>query len=96
MLTHKHNHNGGGYAAAASLRAPRRVRGPHLQPQGSLTRSLTRRPTAALEPRSLDGPQPAHRAGRPTPAPLARGANKPTQLQDRTNRSLHGPRGLPP
>ena len=50
MLTHRHNHNGGGCAAAGCFRAPRRVRGPHLQPQGSLTRSLTRRPTAALDP----------------------------------------------
>jgi hypothetical protein len=53
MLTHKHKHkhkhNGGGFAAAEALLAPRRVRGPHLQPQGSLTRSPRRRPTAALD-----------------------------------------------
>jgi len=36
MGTHKHNDNGGGCAAAECLFAPRRVRGPHLQPQGSL------------------------------------------------------------
>jgi hypothetical protein len=95
MLTHKHNHNRGGYAAADSLRAPRRVRGPHLQPQGSLTRSLTRRPAAALDPGASTAPnRRTARAGQ-TPAPLARGANKPTQLQDRTNRSLYGSRGLP-
>jgi hypothetical protein len=47
MLTHKHNDNGGGYAAAERLFAPRRVRGSHLQPQGSLTRSPRRRPPAA-------------------------------------------------
>jgi hypothetical protein len=41
MLTHKHN-NRGGCAAAESHYAPRRVRGPNLQPQGSLTRSLPR------------------------------------------------------
>ena len=80
MLTGWHNDNEGGYAAADSPCAPRRIRGPHLQPQGSLTRSRPRRPTAALDPGDLDGPQPAPSAGRPSACPTrARGA------QDRTN-----------
>jgi hypothetical protein len=41
MLTDRHNDNGGGYAAAVPLRAAQAT-GPPLQPQGSLTRSLTR------------------------------------------------------
>jgi hypothetical protein len=53
MLTYKHTHNGGGYAAAESHYAPRRVRRPHLRPQGSLTRSLRDglRPPLTSEPR---------------------------------------------
>jgi hypothetical protein len=78
MLTHKHNHNGGGYAAAASLRAPRRVRGPHLQPQGSLTRSLTRRPTAALDPGASTAPnRRTARAGQRLPHSRAARTNRP-------------------
>src|SRR5882757_3227137 len=79
MLTHKHNHNRGGYAAAESHYAPRRVREPHLQPQGSLTRSLTRRPAAALDPGASTAPQPAHSAGRPKRLPHSRAArtNRP-------------------
>src|SRR5882757_10378162 len=95
MLTHKRNDNGGGCAAAGCLLAPRKVRGPHLQPQGSLTRSLTRRPTAALDPGASTAPQPAYSTGRPAPARLARGANNTTKLQDHINRSLYGFRGLP-
>src|SRR5918997_7111264 len=56
MLTHGHNDNGGGYAAAESHHAPRRVREPHLQPQESLTRSPRRRPTAALDPGASTAP----------------------------------------
>jgi len=85
MLTHRHNHNGGGEAAAESHYAPRRVGGPHLQPQGSLTRSPRRRPTAALDLGASTAPQPAHSAGRPAPARLVRGASNTTQLQDHTN-----------
>jgi hypothetical protein len=62
MLTGGHNDNGGGCAAAQSHDAPRRIPGPHLQPQGSLMRSLTRRPAAALEyarhGRSIGGESP--------------------------------------
>ena len=60
MLTGRHHDNGGGYAAAAPLRAAQ-VTGPPLQPQGSLTRSLPRRPAAALDPGDLYGPWQAHR-----------------------------------
>ena len=56
MLAPGHKDDGGGYAAAGSLLAPRRIRGPHLQPQGSLTRSLARRPTAALDPGASTAP----------------------------------------
>ena len=56
MLTHGHNDNGGGYAAAELHNAPRRVWDPHLQPQGSLTRSPRRRPTAALDPGASTAP----------------------------------------
>src|SRR5437899_1850798 len=68
MPASTHNDSGGGYAAAEPDHAPRRIRGPHLQPQRSLTRSLTRRPTAAVDPGASTTPQPAHDAGRPTPA----------------------------
>jgi hypothetical protein len=73
MLTDRHNHNGGGYAAAAPLRAAQ-VTGPPLQPQGSLTRSLPRRPTAALDPGDHYGPWQTHTADRPKACPQARGA----------------------
>lgn len=79
MLTHRHNDNGGGAAATDPPCAPRRIRGPHLQPQGSLTRSLPRRPTAALAPGDLDDPQSAHSAGRPSACPTR------ARRKDRTN-----------
>jgi hypothetical protein len=96
MLTHGHKHNGGGYAAAGAVLAPRRIRRPHLQPQGSLTRSLPRRPPAALDPGASTAPNRRTPQASRTPAPLARDANETTQLQDHTNRSLYGFRGLPP
>lgn len=37
MITRGHTDNGRGYAAAEYHFAPRRIRGPHLQPQRSLT-----------------------------------------------------------
>jgi hypothetical protein len=43
--------------------------GPPLRPQGSLPRSLTRRPTAALDPGDLCDPWAGNSAGRPEPAP---------------------------
>jgi hypothetical protein len=95
MLTHRHNDNGGGDAATDSHCAPRRIRGPHLQPQGSLTRSLPRRPTAALDPGDLDGPQPAHSAGRPSACPTRARRTRPNKLQDHHKQSLYGFRGLP-
>ena len=76
MRTGSYNDNGGGYAAADFDDAPRGVRGSHLQPQRSLTRSLPRRPSGPpLTLETSTTPQPAHTAGRPTPAPLNRGAN---------------------
>ena len=86
MLTHKHNDNGGGCAATDSDYAPRRIRGPHLQPQGSLTRSLPRRPTAALDPGDLDGPPPAHSTGRPSACPTRARRTRPNEPQDHHNR----------
>ena len=83
MLTGWHNDNEGGYAAADSPCAPRRIRGPHLQPQGSLTRSLPRRPTAALDPGDLDGPPTGAQRGQAQRLPDSRAAHK-TQ---RTTRS---------
>jgi hypothetical protein len=78
MLTDRHNHNGGGYAAAAPLRAAQAT-GPPLQPQGSLTRSPRRRPPAALDPGDLYGPWQTHTAGSPKACPTgARGAACPT------------------
>jgi hypothetical protein len=61
MITHGHTNNGGGYAAAEYHFAPRRIRGPHLQPQRSLTRSLTRRPRAAFDPGASTAPTGAQR-----------------------------------
>jgi hypothetical protein len=75
MLTGRHNNNGGGYAAAAPLRAAQ-VTGPPLQPQGSLTRSLPRRPPAALDPGDLYGPWQTHTAGRPKACPTRHAAQK--------------------
>jgi hypothetical protein len=95
MITCGHTDNGGGYAAAEYHFAPRRVRGPHLQPQRSLTRSLTRRPTAAFDPGASTAPNRRTARADPAPARLARDANETTQLQDRNNRSLYGFRGLP-
>ena len=85
MLTDRHNDNGGGYAAAAPLRAAQ-VTGPPLQPQGSLTRSLPRRPTAALDPGDLYGPWQTHTAGRPKACPTGARRGTPTELQDHHNR----------
>jgi hypothetical protein len=79
MLTHRHNDNGGGDAAADSDCAPRRIRGPHLQPQGSLTRSLPRRPTAALDPGDLDGPPLGAQRGQAQRLPHSRAAHKTEQ-----------------
>lgn len=95
MLTHRHNDNGGGDAATDSHCAPRRIRGPHLQPQRSLTRSLPRRPTAALDPGDLDGPHSAHSAGRPSACPTRARRTRPNKLQDHHKQSLYGFRGLP-
>jgi hypothetical protein len=72
MLTDRHNHHGGGYAAAAPLRAAQAT-GPPLQPQGSLTRSPRRRPPAALDPGDLYGPWQTHTAGRPKACPTGAG-----------------------
>ena len=95
MITRGHTDNGGGYAAAEYHFAPRRVRGPHLQPQRSLTRSLTRRPTAAFDPGASTAPNRRTARAGPAPARLARGVNETTQPQDHNNRSLYGFRGLP-
>ena len=94
MLTDRHNHNGGGYAAAARLRAAQAT-GPPLQPQGSLTRSPRRRPPAALDPGDLYGPWQTHTAGRPKACPTGARRRRPTQLQDHHKPSLYGFRGLP-
>ena len=78
MLTHRHNHNGGGCAATDCFRAPRRVRGPHLQPQGSLTRSPRRRPTAALDLGASTVPnRRTARAGQRLPDPHAARTTQP-------------------
>lgn len=66
--------------------APRRIRGPHLQPQGRLTRSLPRRPTAALDPGDLDGPPLARTSGRPSACPTRARRTRPNELQDHHNR----------
>ncbi len=75
MLTLAKHRNGGGCAAAAPHFAPRSVRGPHLQPQGSLTRSLPRRPPAALDPGASATPTGAQR-GQASACRLKRGTNK--------------------
>ena len=80
MLTHRHKDNGGGYAAPGSFLAPRRIRGPLLQPQGSLTRSLSRRPTAALDPGASTAPNrrtPRGQATAPAPTHARREQNPP-------------------
>ncbi|MDX6292854.1 MAG: hypothetical protein QOH50_1929, partial [Kribbellaceae bacterium] len=73
----------------------RRIRGPHLQPQRSLTRSLPRRPTAALDPGDLDGPHSAHSAGSPSACPTRARRTRPNKQQDHHKQSLYGFRGLP-
>jgi hypothetical protein len=85
MLTSWHNDNGGGYAAAAPLRAAQAT-GPPLRPQESLTRSLPRRPAAALDPADLYGPWQTHTAGRPRACPTGARRGTPTELQDHHNR----------
>jgi len=87
MLTDRHNDNGGGCAAAAPLRAAQAT-GPPLQPQGSLTRSLTRRPPAALDPGDLYGPWQAHTAGRPNACPTGARRGTPTNCKITINKSL--------
>jgi hypothetical protein len=75
MLTGRHNDNGGGYAATAPLHAAQ-VTEPPLQPQGS----LTRRPTAALDPGDHYGPWQTHTADRPKACPTNARRGTPTRI----------------
>jgi hypothetical protein len=78
MLTHEHSDNGGGCAAADPDFAPRRVPGPHLQPQGSLTRSPRRRPSTALDLGASTAPnRRTARAGQRLPHPHAARTTRP-------------------
>ena len=90
MLTGQHNDNAGDYATAAPLRAAQAT-GPPLQPQGSLTRSLTRRPPAALDPEDLYGPWQTHTAGRPNACPTGARHGTPTNCKITITESLPNP-----
>jgi hypothetical protein len=87
MLTGRHNNNGDGYATATPLGAAQAT-GPPLQPQGSLTRSLTRRPPAALDPGDLYGPWQTHTAGRPNACPTGARRGTPTNCKITITESL--------